>query len=67
MTEESPIAILDKITAAWSGRLRGIRMVNFANTFLSYLVVLGVIVIVAGVAIAIGISLRKKKNKEEEQ
>ncbi len=38
-------------------------MVNFVNSFLSYLAVMAVIVVVAGIAITIGITLRKSKNK----
>lgn len=37
-------------------------MINFANAFLSYLLLMLVIVAVAGVAVFIGITLRKKKN-----
>ena len=40
-------------------------MINFVNSFLSYLMVMVIIVVVAGVAIAIGITLRKSKNKKE--
>lgn len=44
-------------------------MNNFAlffNSFLSYLLLFAVIVVVAGIAMFIGISMRKKKNAEEE-
>ena len=37
-------------------------MVSFVNTFLSYLLLLLIIVAVAGVALFIGITMRKKKN-----
>lgn len=37
-------------------------MVNFVNTFLSYLVLLVIIVVVAGIATTIGITMAKKKN-----
>lgn len=39
-------------------------MVSFLNAFMSYLVVLIVIVAVAGVATAIGITMAKKKAAE---
>lgn len=39
-------------------------MINFLNSFLSYLMVMAIIVVVAGVAIAIGITMRKAKNKK---
>lgn len=37
-------------------------MVSFVNTFLSYLLLLVIILAVAGVATFIGITMRKKKN-----
>lgn len=37
-------------------------LVLFINSFLSYLVLMAVIVVLAGVAIFIGITMRKKKN-----
>lgn len=37
-------------------------LINFVNTFLSYIVLLAIIVIVAGVALTIGITLAKRKN-----
>mgnify|MGYP003299917786 FL=1 len=39
--------------------------INFANTFLSYLLLVIVIVIVVGVAIFIGITLAKKNNQKK--
>ena len=42
-------------------------MVNFINSFLSYVVVLLVIAAVGAVAITLGITLRKKKNAKEAQ
>ena len=39
-------------------------MVNFLNSFMSYLVVLIIIVIVAGIATTIGITMAKKKNAQ---
>lgn len=39
--------------------------VLFINSFLSYLLLFAVIVIVAGIAMFIGIKMRKKKNEEE--
>lgn len=41
-------------------------MIAFTNVFISYLVVLLVIAVVAGVAVTIGIHMRKKKNAAEE-
>lgn len=37
-------------------------LISFLNTFMSYLVVMIVIVVVAGVALTIGITAAKKKN-----
>lgn len=37
-------------------------IVLFVNSFLSYLVLMAVIVILAGIAVFIGITMRKKKN-----
>lgn len=42
-------------------------LVLFINSFLSYLLLLIVIAVVAGIAMFIGIKMRKKKNVEEEQ
>ncbi len=42
-------------------------MVSFVNSFLSYLMLLIVIVAVAGCAIAIGLFLRKKKDAGKAQ
>lgn len=39
----------------------------FLNSFLSYLMLLLVIVAIAGLAVFIGISLRKKKNASEQK
>ncbi len=39
-------------------------MVSFVNSFLSYLVLMLVILVVAGVAVTIGITLRKRKNSQ---
>lgn len=39
-------------------------LVNFLNTFMSYLVQMIVIVAVAGVAVTIGITAAKKKNAD---
>jgi len=41
-------------------------MIDFINTFLSYVVLMLIIAAVGGVAIAIGITMRKKKNREAE-
>ena len=40
-------------------------LVSFLNSFMSYLVVLAVIVVVAGVATVIGITMAKKKAAQE--
>lgn len=41
--------------------------VLFVNSFLSYLLLMAVIVVIAGVAIFIGIRMRKKKNEQSKQ
>lgn len=40
-------------------------MINFINTFLSYIVLALIIVAVAGAATAIGLTLAKKKNAKK--
>ncbi|MDL2302243.1 hypothetical protein LJC58_07805 [Lachnospiraceae bacterium OttesenSCG-928-D06] len=42
-------------------------MINFINTFLSYIVLMLAIVVIAGIAVVIGTNMRKKKNVEAEQ
>ena len=42
-------------------RKYGIMLVSFLNSFMSYLMVMLVIVVVAGVATAIGINMAKRK------
>ena len=42
-------------------------LISFVNSFLSYLLVMEVIVVLAGIAIFIGIKLRKSKNAKAEQ
>lgn len=37
-------------------------LISFVNAFLSYLVLMVIILIVGGIAIAIGLTLAKKKN-----
>ena len=37
-------------------------LILFINSFLSYLILMAVIVVLAGIAIFIGITMRKKKN-----
>lgn len=37
-------------------------LISFANVFLSYLVLMVIILIVGGIAITIGLTLAKKKN-----
>ena len=39
-------------------------LIEFCRMFLSYFVLMAIIVAVAGVALAIGITLAKKKNKK---
>ncbi len=39
-------------------------MISFFNTFLSYLVLLAIIAVVAGAGIFIGITMRKRKDKK---
>lgn len=41
-------------------------MIHFANSFLSYLMLLLVIVVLSGVAVFVGITLRKKKDAKNE-
>lgn len=41
-------------------------MVSLVNSFLSYLLLMAIIVIVVGAAITLGITLRKRKNLQEE-
>lgn len=38
----------------------------FLNSFLSYLLLMAVIVVIAGVAVFIGIKMRKNKNAKEQ-
>lgn len=40
-------------------------MVSFVNIFLSYVLLMLVIVIVAGIAVTIGITMRKKKDASQ--
>lgn len=44
---------------------RGSIMINFINTFLSYIVLAVIIVAVAGAAMAIGLTLAKQKNAKK--
>lgn len=41
-------------------------LILFLNSFLSYLLLMAVIVVLGGIAIFIGIKLRKNKNKQLE-
>lgn len=41
-------------------------MIHFANSFLSYLMLLLIIVVLSGVAVFVGITLRKKKDAKNE-
>lgn len=47
-------------------RQKEVTMVNFINTFFSYILVVLVFVIVIGIGITIGIFLRKRKDKQAE-
>lgn len=40
-------------------------LIAFVNEFLSYLLVMAIIVVLCGVAIFIGTTLRKRKNRQE--
>ena len=42
-------------------------LIAFVNMFLSYLLVMAVIVVLGGIGIFIGITLRKRKNLQEAQ
>lgn len=42
-------------------------LILFLNSFLSYIVVFAVILIVGGIAIFAGITLRKRKNQKEQE
>ncbi len=42
-------------------------LILFFNSFLSYLLVLAVIVVLAGIAIFVGIKMRKRKNEQLEK
>ncbi len=43
------------------------KLILFFNSFLSYLLVMAVIVVLAGIAIFIGIKMRKRKNEQLEK
>lgn len=43
------------------------KLILFLNSFLSYLLVMAVIVVLAGIAIFIGIKMRKRKNEQLEK
>lgn len=40
-------------------------LISFVNTFLSYLVLMVIILIVGGIAIAIGLTMAKRKNAKK--
>ena len=42
------------------------KLILFLNSFLSYLLVMAVIVVLCGIAIFIGIKMRKRKNSQIE-
>lgn len=42
-------------------------VISFVNSFLSYLLLMAIIVIIAGIAIFIGIKCRKNKNAKAEE
>ena len=43
-----------------------INLVLFLNSFLSYLLLMAIIVVICGIAVFIGIRLRKRKNSQQE-
>lgn len=50
------------------GRVSGMgNLILFLNSFLSYLLLMAVIVVIAGVAVFIGIKVRKNKNAKAKQ
>lgn len=46
------------------GRCEMANLILFINSFLSYLLVMAVIVILAGIAVFIGIKMRKRSNEK---
>ena len=40
-------------------------LIDFLNSFFSYLVLMGIIVVLCGIAVTIGITLAKRKNAKE--
>lgn len=43
------------------------KVILFVNSFLSYLLLMAIITVLAGIAIFIGIKMRKRKNVKEAQ
>lgn len=50
------------MTQTMKGLVNMSNLILFINSFLSYLILMAVIVVLAGIAIFIGITMRKKKN-----
>jgi len=62
LTENTPVGILKS-----NIEKEGVIMISFVNSFLSYLLLMLVIVVLSGCAVAVGLFLRKKKNAKIEQ
>lgn len=54
--------VLIFMTQTMKGLVSMSNLILFINSFLSYLILMAVIVVLAGIAIFIGITMRKKKN-----
>lgn len=54
--------VLIFMTQTMKGLVNMSNLILFINSFLSYLILMAVIVVLAGIAIFIGITMRKKKN-----
>ncbi len=65
MTQVKEVDILDYVFNECNGKVRVIGMVSLVNAFLTYFVLMLIIVVVAGAAITLGITLRKRKNLSE--
>lgn len=62
LTENIPVGILKS-----NIEKEGVVMISFVNSFLSYLLLMLVIVVLSGCAVALGLFLRKNKNAKMEQ
>ena len=62
LTEKIPVGILKS-----NIEKEGVVMISFVNSFLSYVMLMLVIVVLSGCAVAVGLFLRKKKNAKNEQ